>query len=125
VAGFIPLGYALPLSCIGRPLHLKFPVVSVLWRAGVFLATHDDKILPANNALSDLGRSLRALFAAVRRPFFLICQVIFVSVPPPVFLEMFRRAGLGALPVIKFLPADCALFDDGALTLALLCKDCF
>jgi hypothetical protein len=65
------------------------------------------------------------MFAIARYPFFPICQIIFVSADPPVFLEMFRRAGLGALPIIKFFPADYALSNDGALTLALLRKDFF
>jgi hypothetical protein len=110
------------VSC---PLHLKFPVVSVL-RAGVgaaILAISDYKIFPANDALSGFGEPLRALFAIALELFFSRCQIIFVSVKPPIFLEMLRRAGLGVLPRNKIVPADFALPDIGALTLALLRKD--
>jgi hypothetical protein len=97
-------------------------------RAGVgsaIFAICDHKIFPANDALPGFGGPLRAPFAIAHYPFFPICQIIFVSAGPPIFLEMFRRAGLGALPIIKFLPADYALSNDGALTLALLRKDFF
>jgi len=39
------------------------------------------------------------------------------------FFEMLRRAGLGALPVIKLFSADRTLSNDRASTLALLRKD--
>ncbi|HVI15308.1 MAG TPA: hypothetical protein VM822_20855 [Pseudolabrys sp.] len=101
--------------------------MSVL-RAGVgsaIFAICDHKIFPANDALPGFGGPLRAPQAIAHHPFFPICQIVFMSMQPPIFLEMFRRAGLGALPIIKFLPADYALSNDGALTLALLRKDFF
>jgi len=97
-------------------------------RAGVgsaIFAICDNKIFPANDALPGFWGPLRALFARAPELFFSGCQIIFVSAGPPIFLEMLRRAGLGALPIIKFLPADYALSNDGALTLALLRKDFF
>jgi len=42
---------------------------------------------------------------------------------PPMFFEMLRRAGLGALPVIKLFSADRTLSNDRASALALLRKD--
>ena len=110
---------------VSRPLHLKFPVVSVL-RAGVgtaIFAICDHKIFAANDALPGFRGPLRAPFAIAHYPFFPHCQIIFVSAGPPIFLEMFRRAGLGALPVIKLFSADRTLSNDRASALALLRKD--
>src|SRR6516225_8476997 len=91
------------LRVVSRPLHLKFPVVSVL-RAGVgsaIFAICDHKIFPANHALPGFGGPLRSPQAFALKPFFSICQIVFMSMQPPIFPEMLRRAGLGALPVIK------------------------
>src|SRR5262249_41949202 len=124
---YFRLGSLATLRVVSRPLHLKFPVVSVL-RAGVgsaIFAICDHKIFPANDALPGFWGPLRALFAIAHYPFFPICQIVLLSMQPPILPEMLRRACLGALPIIKFLPADYALSNDGALTLALLRKDFF
>jgi hypothetical protein len=95
-------------------------------RAGVgsaILAICDYKIFPANDALPGFGGPLRALFAIALELFFLRCQIIFVGADLPVFLEMFRRTGLGALPVIKPFPADRTWSNDRASALALLRKN--
>jgi len=119
------LGSWAALRVVSRPLHLKFPVVSVL-RAGVgsaIFAICDNKIFPANDALPGFWGPLRALFAIAHYPFFPICQIVLSSMQSPMFFEMLRRAGLGALPVIKLFSADRTLSNDRASTLALLRKD--
>src|SRR5262249_20090796 len=119
------LGSWAALRVVSRPLHLKFPVVSVL-RAGVgsaIFAICDHKFFPANDALPGFGGPLRSPQAFALEPFFSICQIVFMSMQPPIFPEMLRRAGLGVLPVIKLFSADRTLSNDRASALALLRKD--
>src|SRR5262249_15553127 len=106
-------------------LHLKFPVVSV-FRAGVgsaIFAICDHKIFPANDAWPGFGGPLRAPFAIARELFFSSCQIVFMSMQPPIFPVTFRLAGLGALPVIKIFSADLTLSNDRTSAQALLRKD--
>src|SRR5262249_15783965 len=105
---YFRLGSLATLRVVSRPLHLKFPGVSVL-RAGVgsaIFAICDHKIFPANDALAGFWGPLRALFAIAHYPFFPICQIVLLSMQPPMFFKMLLRAGLGVLPRNKIFPAD-------------------
>src|SRR5262249_18261833 len=122
---YFRLGSLATLRVVSRPLHLKFPVVSALW-AGVgsaIFAICDHKIFPANDALPGFWGPLRALFAIARELFFSGCQIVFMSMQPPVFPVTFRLAGLGALPVIKLFSADFTWSNDRTSALALLRKN--